>query len=97
MKREEVLQKLSPYRKELKKRYGVSSLFLFGSVARNEAGPGSDVDLFVEFKTPIGLFDFVGLQQELEELLGCKVDLGTKQSLKLQIKDKVLEEAIRVA
>lgn len=97
MKREEVLHKLEPYHQEIRERYGVSSLFLFGSVARNEAGPDSDVDLFVEFKTPIGLFDFVGLQQELEELLGCKVDLGTKQSLKLHIKDIVLKEAIRVA
>ena len=97
MKREEVLQKIAPYRRELRKRYGVTSLFLFGSVARNEAGPGSDVDLFVEFETPIGLFDFVGLQQDLEKLLSCKVDLGTKQSLKLHIMDRVLNEAIRVA
>jgi len=97
MKREEVLYKLAPYYQELRERYGVSSLFLFGSVARNEAGPDSDVDLFVEFETPIGLFDFVGLQQDLEKFLGCKVDLGTKQSLKLHVVDKVLEEAIRVA
>jgi uncharacterized protein len=97
MKRDDVLAKLSPLHLELKTRYGVRSLFLFGSVARNEATPQSDVDLLVEFDQPIGLFEFIGLQQKLESILGCKVDLGTKRSLKLHMRDKVLAEAIRVA
>ena len=97
MKREDVRLKLIPHQEELKYRFGVSSLFLFGSVARNEAGPKSDVDLLVEFDKPVGLFEFIGLQQELESILGCKVDLGTKRSLKLHLKDKIIQEAIRVA
>lgn len=96
MKRDEVLEKLSPLHLELKTRYGVSSLFLFGSVARNEATTQSDVDLLVEFEQPVGLFEFIGLQQKLESVLGCRVDLGTKRSLKLNIRDKILTEAIRV-
>jgi predicted nucleotidyltransferase len=65
-------------------------------VARDEARPDSDVDLLVEFKEPVGLFQFIEFQQRLEALLGCKVDLGTKRSLKVQIRDQVLQEVIRV-
>lgn len=97
MKKQEILYKLKAQRQELVDRFGVQSLYLFGSVARDEARPDSDVDLLVEFNKPIGLFEFIELQQNLETLLGCKVDLGTKRSLKLQLKDRVLQEAIRVA
>lgn len=96
MEQDDVRLKLASYQQELKNRYGISSIFLFGSVARNDAGQKSDVDLLVEFDSPIGLFDFIGLQQQLESVLGCKVDLGTKRSLKLRVKDKVMQEAIRV-
>jgi len=97
MKRDDVLIKLKEQRQELTERYGIASLFLFGSVARDEARPDSDIDLLVEFKQPIGLFQFIELQQQLEALLGCKVDLGTKRSLKVQFNDQVFQEAIRVA
>lgn len=96
MEQNDVQSKLVSYQQELINQYGITSIFLFGSVARNEAGQHSDVDLLVEFDKPIGLFEFVGLQQQLESILGCKVDMGTKRSLKLGIKDKILQEAIRV-
>jgi uncharacterized protein len=69
---------------------------MFGSVARDEAGSDSDVDLLVEFSQPIGLFQFIEFQQRLEALLGGRVDLGTPRSLKPRIKDQVLQEAIRI-
>jgi predicted nucleotidyltransferase len=97
MKRQEVLLKLQQQYHELALHYGVTALFLFGSVGRDEARPDSDVDLLVEFKQPIGLFQFIELQQQLETLLDCKVDLGTRRSLKPRIKDQVLREAIRVS
>jgi predicted nucleotidyltransferase len=96
MKRKEVLQKLQQQYRELELHYGVNALFIFGSIARDEARSDSDVDLLVDFKEPIGLFQFIELQQKLESLLGCKVDLGTKRSLKPHIKNEVLREAIRV-
>jgi len=77
--------------------YGVKSLALFGSVARSEARPDSDVDLLVEFDRPVGLFGLVALQRRLEELLGCPVDIGTPDSLKASIRSRVLEECIHVA
>jgi len=96
MKREDVLRILRIQQKELAERYNVASLSLFGSVARDEALPDSDVDLLVEFSQPVGLFLFIELQQHLEAMLGCKVDLGTPRSLKPRIKEQVLREAIRV-
>lgn len=97
MKRSDALKKLKAQRQELKVRYGIGSLYLFGSVARDEADADSDVDLLVEFQKPVGLFEFIELQQTLEDLLGCKVDLGTRRSLKLHLQDQVFQEAIRVA
>jgi uncharacterized protein len=94
--REDVLRILQEQRQELADQFGIAYLALFGSVARNEARQDSDVDLLVEFIQPVGLFQFIDLQQRLETLLGCKVDLGTPRSLKLHIKDSVLREAIRV-
>lgn len=96
MKRKEILDKLKQNRLELIDHYGVESLLLFGSVARDESRPDSDVDLLVGFKEPIGLFQFIDLQQRLEAILNCKVDLGTKRSLKDQLKEQVMQEAILV-
>jgi uncharacterized protein len=77
MKRNEVLAILSTHREPLQK-LGVRSLSLFGSVARDEAGADSDVDLLVEFNRAIGLFEFIEVRLYLEDILGCSVDLGTR-------------------
>ena len=97
MKRDDVLRILKEHRSEFIDQYQVKSLSLFGSMARNDAHEGSDVDLLVEFNRPVGLFQFIGLQQRLESLLGGKVDLGTPRSLKPRIREDVLQDAIRVA
>jgi len=97
MKRNDVMRILQEKRQELVDRYNISTLSVFGSVARDEARQDSDVDILVEFSRPVGLFQFIELQQRLEALLGSKVDLGTPRSLKPRIKEQVLQEAIRVA
>ena len=97
MKRKEVLKILNDHKQDLVKRYSIRSLSIFGSVARDEARPDSDVDILVEFSETPGLFDFIALKQEFESLLGCNVDLGTPRSLKPRIQSDVLREAIRVA
>lgn len=81
---------------ELTKQFGVKSLSLFGSVARNEATATSDIDLLVEFNRPVGYFGLFALQDCLEKLLGCSIDLGTPESLKPYIKERVMGELIRV-
>ncbi|MBD2426824.1 nucleotidyltransferase family protein [Phormidium sp. FACHB-1136] len=94
MKRQEAITVLTNHQKSLKD-FGVRSLMIFGSVARDEARPDSDVDLLVEFDRPVGLFTFVRLKRYLEEILGSPVDLGTPDSLKPYLQEAVSQEVIR--
>jgi predicted nucleotidyltransferase len=96
MKQDAVVQILKQKNAELTKQFGVKSLLLFGSVARNEATSTSDVDLLVEFNRPVGYFGLFALQDYLEKLLGCPVDLGTPNSLKPYIRERIMGELIRV-
>ena len=96
MKQDLVIQILKQKNAEMTKQFGVKSLLLFGSVARNESTSTSDVDLLVEFNRPVGYFGLFALQDYLEKLLGCPVDLGTPNSLKPYIKERVMGELIRV-
>ena len=96
MKQDAVLKILKQKNAEMTKQFGVKSLLLFGSVARNESTSASDVDLLVVFNRPVGYFGLFALQDYLEKLLGCRVDLGTPDSLKPYIKERVMGELIRV-
>lgn len=96
MRREDVLELLAR-NKEGFRSYGVKSLALFGSMARGEAGPDSDIDLLVEFGVPTGLFGFLRLKAHLEKLLGRPVDLVTPDALREEMRAQILEEAIRAA
>lgn len=96
MKQDLVIQILRQKNAELERKFGVKSLMLFGSVARNESTSTSDVDLLVEFSRPVGYFGLFALQDYLEKLLGCSVDLGTLDSLKPYIREHVMGELIRV-
>ena len=75
---------------------GVQSLDLFGSVARNQARPDSDVDFLVEFSRPVGLFGLFEVQYYLESLLDCSVDIGTVKSLRAHLREPVSKDLIRV-
>jgi uncharacterized protein len=97
MKRDVVLRVLTAEKDDLRERFGVKSLAIFGSVARDEATDTSDVDLLAEFNRPVGYFALIGLQEHLESLLGCKVDVGTPRSLKPRIRDNILRECVHVA
>jgi len=94
MTRDQVLQRLAGARAELAA-LGVRSLDLFGSVARGESGPDSDVDLLVDFDRPIGLFHFFRVQHRIEEILGSKVDLVMRDAVKRQLRDRIFAEAVR--
>ena len=96
MKQDDVLKILKQKNAEMAKQFGVKSLSLFGSVARNDATKDSDVDILVEFNRPVGYFGLFALQDYLEKLLGCSVDLGTPDSLKPYIKERVEGELLRV-
>lgn len=74
-------------------RYGARDVRVFGSVARGEAGRESDVDFLVELEAGRSLLDLGGLQMELEELLGCKVDVVTESGLYWLLRRRILKEA----
>lgn len=97
MKRDIAIHLLRQENAKLKQQYGIKSLSLFGSVARDEATGDSDIDLLVEFERPTGYFGLFALQHHLEKVLGCPVDLGTPDSLKPRIRERVMMECIRVA
>lgn len=80
---------------DLCRRYHVKELALFGSTARGEMKPDSDIDLLVEFlpNSQVDLVDYAGLMLDLSSLLGHKVDLVSKNGLKPLIRDSVLRDA----
>ena len=90
---QEQLQTLKP---ELVRNYNVSSIGIFGSVARDEQSETSDLDLLVAFDGPVSLFDVVRLEQELESRLDVPVDVVTEGSLKPRIGKRVAEDLVEV-
>ena len=96
MRRAQALQIIAQHERELRE-LGVRSLSLFGSVARDEAAPGSDIDLLVEFDRPVGYFHLFEVQDQLQTFLGCKVDLVTPGGLRPELRQDILAEAVRAA
>jgi hypothetical protein len=95
MRRDEVLRLLSEHRAELEG-MGVTSLALFGSVARDEAGPESDVDVLVEIQRPMGLFGFAAIHLRLEEIFGCRVDLVTEEGMRPHYYQRIVGDLVHV-
>jgi predicted nucleotidyltransferase len=85
-KREEILRAAA--------RHGASNVRIFGSVARGEAGPECDVDVLVDLEPGRSLWDHAALLLELEELLGCPVDVVTERGLRSRFRERVLREAV---
>lgn len=75
---------------------GVRRAAIFGSTARGEATESSDLDLLVELPDTASLFDLVGLELDLEERLGKKVDVVTYRALHPRLKDSILHDAIPI-
>jgi predicted nucleotidyltransferase len=94
--RDSVLEILGINRDNLRT-FGVRSISLFGSVARGEAGPRSDVDLIVDLDDDVSLFGLSRLKRHLEDLLGMPVDLVTTDALRPKFRDAIMREAIRAA
>ena len=79
---------------DLARRHGARSIRVYGSVARGQATEKSDLDLLVEWEPDRSLLDVVGLKQDLEDLLGVTVDIGSERGLHWFIRDEVLREAV---
>lgn len=78
----------------LAERYRTDEVRVFGSVARGDATENSDVDFLIKTRQGCSLFDLGGLLEDLQELLGCRVDLVTEDGLKPRMRERVLKEAI---
>lgn len=85
-KREEILRTAA--------RYGAFNVRVFGSVARGEADEKSDIDLLVDMEPDRSLFDLGGLLIDLQDILGCEVDVVTTNGLRERIRERVLKEAV---
>ncbi len=75
-------------------RYGAYNVRVFGSVARGEATPDSDVDFLVDLQPGRSLLDLGGLLMELQDILACEIDLVTEQGLRERVRQTILDEAI---
>lgn len=81
---------------EIAERHGVERMFLFGSYARGDAGPGNDLDFLVDKGRIHGLFALGGLYADLEEAFGLSIDLVTSDSLDEAFRKKIASEAVQV-
>lgn len=97
MNRADVLALLTQQREVLAQRFGATGLALFGSAARDEMRPDSDVDVLVDFDGPATFDGYFNLKDFLEQLLGRPVDLVTAKGLKPRARQHVERDLIRVA
>ena len=91
----EIIERVESHKAELRN-FHVRSLALFGSTARDEAGPESDVDMLVEFDEPVDLFVFCDVEAFLARVVGRNVDLVLQDSVKPLLRERILAEAVRV-
>jgi predicted nucleotidyltransferase len=91
---EEIKKLIGQYKQELKEKFKVKEIGIFGSTIRGERRQTSDIDLLVDFKDEADLFDLMGLGLFLEEKLNQRVDVVPKRAIKEEIKDRVLKEVV---
>ncbi|HEC03196.1 MAG TPA: DNA polymerase subunit beta [Phycisphaerales bacterium] len=97
MERQVVLRQLRNHIGQIRQRFSVRALAIFGSVARDDAADGSDVDVMVVFEGKAGFDLFMELKFYLEDLLGTQVDLVTDKALRPQVRQAIEQEMIHVA
>ncbi|MCZ6615315.1 MAG: nucleotidyltransferase family protein [Chloroflexi bacterium] len=93
---DDILNTLRDHLPELRERYGVTSMGVFGSYVRGRERKRSDLDVLVEFQQAPSMFRFIELQEYLSELLGVKVDLVNQRALKPGIGQRILAEVVPV-
>jgi len=97
MKRlQEIKAIIAEHKPEIQRRYKVKEIGIFGSFLRGKQGRKSDIDVLVEFSEPIGLFEFMDLEEYLQSLFGVKVDLVSRKALKPHIGQQILKETVYI-
>jgi predicted nucleotidyltransferase len=94
--RDEIRSLIKQHQNFLAERYGVEIVGLFGSYAREDPKPESDIDLLAEILRPISLFEIVGAEIYLSEILGAKVDLIPKRDVRKELRETIFKEAVGI-
>ena len=92
----EIKKILQDYKKELKEKYQIKKISIFGSYVRNQQKKRSDIDLLVEFEETPDLLKFIEIEEYLAKLIGVKVDLVRRPVLRKELRKQILKEAIEV-
>ena len=87
---------LSKHKEELKRRYNVKEIGVFGSYVRGDQKKSSDIDILVEFEESIGFFKFLEMEEYIGKIVGVKVDLVKKNALKPRIGQQILKEVVAI-
>lgn len=96
MEIKKIIENLELHKLELQKKFGVKEIGVFGSYVRGEQQEKSDIDILVEFETPIDFFTFIEVEETISKILGIKVDLVMKKAVKPEIEKYILKEVIYV-
>lgn len=95
-KLKEIKKILAEHKPEIQRKFKVKEIGIFGSFVRGKHNKKSDIDILVEFAEPIGLFEFMDLEDYLKKIFGVKVDLVSKKALKPRIGEYILKEVIYI-
>jgi len=93
---EEVKAILEANKDNLKEKYKIKTIGIYGSLVRGEQKRRSDIDILVDFEVTIGFFKFLEMEEYLSELVGTKVDLVSRKALKPRIGKYILQEVIQI-
>lgn len=93
---QEIKAVLAEHKLEIQKKFKVKEIGIFGSYVRGKQKEKSDIDVLVEFSEPVGLFEFMDLEEYLQTIFGVKVDLVSKKALKPHIGERILKEVIYI-
>jgi predicted nucleotidyltransferase len=91
---EKIRERLAMHWDELRVRFKVTELGIFGSYVRGEEKEGSDIDILVVFEEPVSLLGLVSLENHLSDLFGVKVDLVPKSEIRPELKEKIIKEVV---
>ena|SRR3989337_94398 len=93
---DEIKKIINEHRQELKEKYKITEIGIFGSYVRGEQKRRSDIDILVEFGEPISLLDLVGAENYLRKILKMKVDLVPKEDVRPELKEIILKETVLI-